>query len=113
MKFAWFKIERHILVRGNASPDDPGLRPYWKRREKTKVRLLPLQGQKIARVQDGRCRVCGASLFNEEEIQAHHLEPRRRGGTDDLSNLTLVHLYCHQQIHRGKGRKANVVGEQL
>ena len=28
-KFAWTKIERHVLVQGAASPDDPALKGYW------------------------------------------------------------------------------------
>ena len=29
LKFSWFKIVRHRLVQGTASPDDPSLRDYW------------------------------------------------------------------------------------
>ncbi len=42
LKFSWFKIERHILVRGKSSPDDPKLRDYWIKRQaaKTKSELI-------------------------------------------------------------------------
>jgi hypothetical protein len=38
LKFGWFKIERHVLVKGPASPDDSRLRAYWKGREKANQR---------------------------------------------------------------------------
>jgi RNA-directed DNA polymerase len=34
LKFGWFKIERHRLVKGTSSPDDPELRDYWESRKK-------------------------------------------------------------------------------
>ena len=39
LKFSWFNIERHALVQGTASPDDPGLREYWANREKPTQKL--------------------------------------------------------------------------
>src|SRR5436305_3318546 len=42
---------------------------------------------------------CFESLFNDEEIQVHHRLPRSLGGNNSYSNLVLVHLLCHQQIH--------------
>lgn len=98
-KFSWNKIERHTLVRGRSSPDDPNLREYWKIREKAKAKELLPSLQKIANRQGYVCPECGDSLFNGEEIQKHHIVPRQQGGEDTYSNLKLVHLYCHQQIH--------------
>ena len=97
--FRWFKIERHILVRGTASPDDPRLREYWTRRRAAQAKDLRPSLQKIAKNQSYVCSVCGETLFNDEEIHTHHLEPRAQGGRDGYTNLALTHLYCHQQIH--------------
>jgi RNA-directed DNA polymerase len=99
LKFGWFKIERHILVKGKASADDPGLRDYWRKRELAKAKDFIPSRQKIARRQKGVCPVCRESLFNEEEVHLHHINPKANGGKDSYSNLELVHLYCHQQIH--------------
>lgn len=102
LKFVWFKIERHVLVRGRASPDDPQLRDYWQKRQKSKASDLKPSQQKLARNQNYLCPLCQTSLFNEEALHEHHLEPKAKGGTNLYSNLRLVHLYCHQQIHSGK-----------
>ena len=99
LKFRWFKIERHVLVRGTASRDDPALRAYWRDRDKAKATDLSPRKQRIARAQGYTCRTCGESLFNDEELHKHHIESRATGGKDSYDNLTLEHLYCHQQKH--------------
>ncbi len=99
LKFSWFPIERHVLVKGKSSPDDPSLRDYWRKRQEAEARDLTLSKQKLAKRQKGRCPECGESLFNEEELQVHHLLARSLGGKNAYDNLALVHLLCHQQIH--------------
>lgn len=102
LKFRWFNIERHTLVRGKASPDDPDLQEYWAARYAARAADLTPSYRRLARQQRCVCRWCGESLFNEEQLHRHHVEPRAKGGKDSYANLELVHLYCHQQIHGGK-----------
>jgi RNA-directed DNA polymerase len=99
LKFSWFKIERHILVKGTSSPDDPKLGQYWEKKEKEQLSNLVPSYQKIAKRQDYKCPMCNESLFNGETLHCHHLVPRHQGGRDIYSNLQLMHFYCHQQIH--------------
>ncbi len=99
LKLSWTPIKRHALVKGASSPDDPALRGYWIGRERRKIDDLPPRLIGLAHTQRGRCSHCGASLFNGEALHRHHLHPKGEGGTDQRSNLQLVHLYCHQQIH--------------
>ena len=106
-KLSWMPIKRHIMVRFDASPDDPDLRSYWERREARKAESLPIRRQReLAKRQGGQCLVCRDSLHNDEELHVHHVIPKSQGGEDAISNLALVHLYCHQQAH--KGRKVKV-----
>jgi RNA-directed DNA polymerase len=113
LKFAWFGFLPHIMVKGTASPDDPALRVYWEQRERRKAQLLPPSLRHLAAAQQGRCPVCGASLFNDEVLHIHHRKPRSQGGGSGYNNLALVHLYCHQQLHRGKVRAAKPADEGL
>jgi RNA-directed DNA polymerase len=99
LKFSWFKIKRHNLVRGTSSPDNPELREYWEKREKEKSLNLKPSYQKLAKRQDYKCPVCNESLLNGETLHCHHVIPRHQGGRDTYSNLRLVHFFCHQQIH--------------
>lgn len=113
LKFSWFTIERHRLVKGTASPDDPSLRDYWKAREQAKAKNLAPHERKVAERQGFTCPVCGITLFNEEELHEHHRKPKSKGGTDEESNLRLLHLYCHQQIHTEKQERRDARGERL
>jgi RNA-directed DNA polymerase len=109
LKLSWTPIKRHVLVKGAASPDDPALRGYWIRRERRKIEELPPRLIGLAHSQRGRCTHCGASLFNGEALHRHHLHPKGQGGTDQQSNLQLVHLYCHKQIHAAPAREPSDV----
>jgi RNA-directed DNA polymerase len=99
LRFSWFSIRRHVLVKGRASPDDPSLREYWQKRNAARAKDLMPNREKIARKQSGICPVCRESLLNGEELQIHHKKPIKEGGKDTYSNLQLLHLYCHQQTH--------------
>jgi RNA-directed DNA polymerase len=99
LKYRWFPIERHILVKGTASPDDPALKDYWQKRNMAKAKELPPSRQKIARKQNGLCPECKNTLFNDEELHVHHRIPKAKGGKNNYGNLVLVHYFCHQHIH--------------
>jgi RNA-directed DNA polymerase len=101
LKFSWFRIDRHVLVRGTASPDDPGLREYWWARRKVNIRHLTTSDVKLAEAQEWLCRVCGMDLMNGEALERHHVEPKGQGGSDAYGNRELVHVYCHQQLTAG------------
>jgi RNA-directed DNA polymerase len=114
LKFKWFKIERHIMVKGTASPDDPNLRKYWAKREMAIAQNLAPRLQRLARKQGYVCRVCSSTLLNGEELHIHHIEPKRKVSRDADENCTLVHLYCHHQIHRSKNAKTrDATGELM
>src|SRR5258708_17888500 len=109
LKFAWFKIERHVLVKGNASPDDPTLRTHWQQRNQKLSTDLTPSWQKIAKNQNYKCPVCRQTLFNDEELHKHHIQSRKDDGPDTYKNYLLLHLYCHhkltaQQIANDKSR---------
>jgi RNA-directed DNA polymerase len=97
-RFDWTSIQRHEMVKNTYSPDDPTLQWYWKARELRKIKTLPPKPQQLARQQKGKCPLCGESLFNDEYTQEHHIVRQDEDGEDTLDNLTILHLYCHQQV---------------
>jgi RNA-directed DNA polymerase len=95
-------IERHIKVKGEASPDDPSLNDYWEKRHQKFGKSYwekNSRNYKIAQTQNWKCPNCGAPLFNGEEINTHHIVPVAQGGLDDISNLQHLHTACHKQVH--------------
>lgn len=96
-------IERHIKVKGTASPDDPQLQTYWANRQTRYGRTYWGKGSKlryVAENQNWQCPICGEHLFNGEELQTHHKVPVKNGGTDRAENLIHLHKACHRHIYR-------------
>ena len=99
---AYTSIERHIKVRGNASPDDPYLKEYWEKRHQKHGKSYWERNSRnfnIAQNQNWKCPICGEPLFNGEEIETHHIIPVAQGGQDDIENLQHLHKPCHKQEH--------------
>ena len=42
------------------------------------------------------CSICG---WNEASCDVHHIIPRKQGGTNDNSNLTILCPNCHRKAH--------------
>ncbi len=98
-------IERHIKVKGDASPDDPSLKEYWNKRHQKLGKSRFDKDSKlytIAENQEWKCSKCGEPLFNGEEIETHHIVPVAEGGTDDAENLQHLHRACHKQVHKNQ-----------
>jgi len=96
-------IKRHVLVKHGASPDNPEEREYWQKRQKHKYETLPtMRHKRLAKYQKGLCPICKDSLFGDEGLEFHHQIPKSEGGTEDLRNISLTHIYCHHQIHKAK-----------
>lgn len=108
MHIFWSKdipIQRHIKVKGTASPDDPSLTKYWRDRQITYGKSYWGEGTKLRQVaerQNWKCPVCGENLFNGEELHTHHIIQKRDGGTDKAENLIHLHKACHYHLHSGK-----------
>jgi RNA-directed DNA polymerase len=95
-------IERHVKVKGTASPDDPSLGHYWQGRRTRHGKSHWVRGSKLFRVavrQHWTCPVCAQHLFNGEDLHTHHVVPLAAGGSDDEGNLVHLHHVCHQQLH--------------
>jgi RNA-directed DNA polymerase len=101
-RIGYTRIQRHILIQGNASPDNPELKDYFEQRAKQSrlVGNYPKAAQQILCLQHNKCHNCGQSLLNGEDIHIHHKTPRHQGGTNETSNLVAVHSMCHSQLHR-------------
>ena len=99
-KLGWLTVKRHAPILHGASPDNPELRDYWERRNFKQVNSLHARQKRLAKKQKGSCPVCRDTLFNGEELHIHHILPKEDGGTDQYRNLALLHVYCHQQVHR-------------
>jgi RNA-directed DNA polymerase len=96
------RIQRHVLIRGDACPDDPDFQVYFEQRNKRSSHIedYPKAAQRIIRLQKSNCLHCGQSLFNGEDVHIHHKTQRSQGGSNHASNLMALHMVCHLQLHR-------------
>jgi RNA-directed DNA polymerase len=103
-------IERHIKVKGGASPDDSTLSRYWESRTTRYGKLYWPIGSKLRKVaekQGWKCPECGEHLFNGEAVQTHHIQQVKDGGLDGEANLMHLHQACHKNVHRSQTNPGN------
>ncbi len=103
VRLAGIPIQRHVKVKGTASPDDPALRDYWNHRQTRKGKTYWDKGSKyykVAQSQNWRCPVCQDALFNGEALHTHHRKQVKEGGTDTEENLIHLHQACHHHLHK-------------
>ena len=99
-QIAYVEIKRHSLC-SSINPYDPENYDYFRSRIVNKARHSILLGRvrsQLLKKQKGICPVCDTKLLGWEEMEVHHVIPRKQGGTDKPKNLRLLHKTCHKQI---------------
>lgn len=91
------EIQRHIKVKGTASPYNGDLL-YWSKRLRTHPMLNGLLG-KLLQKQAGKCRWCELLFQDGDIIEIDHITPRSQGGGEEPSNKCALHRHCHDQRH--------------
>jgi RNA-directed DNA polymerase len=96
------KIRRHCKIKANANPFDPKWEIYFEQRYGLNT-LDTLKGRrKLIRLwmdQEERCPVCSERITATTGWHVHHIVRRVDGGSSNVSNLVMVHPYCHRQVH--------------
>jgi RNA-directed DNA polymerase len=106
-------IQRHIKVKGTASPYDGNLL-YWSQRLSSHYMFSGTLGI-LLRKQKGKCQWCGLLFKDEDIVEIDHITPRSFGGGEELSNKCVLHRHCHDQRHAqredGTHDKGHVIEE--
>ena len=103
-------IRRHRKIRSDANPFDPAWSGYFEdrlgwvmeRNLKGKRQLLRLWQE-----QAGKCPQCLEPITKDRGWHVHRILPKAQGGSDNFSNLTLLHPNCYRQV-RSHGNRAGV-----
>jgi RNA-directed DNA polymerase len=97
LRFSWFPIKRHILVKRFASWDDPELTEYWdKRKQRETANVLPRFRVAVAMHQAWICPICRDHLLNGEELLEQRVATIYEIGGNRPTNLRLVHAGCRK-----------------
>lgn len=95
-------IRRHRKIRVEANPFDPQWEMYFEERASFRM-LQSLKGRKrlvnLWLAQERCCPLCHQLITLETKWHVHHIIRRVDGGTDENTNLVMVHPICHSQIH--------------
>ncbi len=77
-------IQRHVKVKGTASPYDGNLL-YWSKRLSNHYMFSGLLG-KLLQKQQGKCRWCDLLFQDGDIVEIDHITPKSEGGGEELSN---------------------------
>lgn len=95
-------IKRHVKIISEANPYDKQWESYFEKRLKYKM-YHSLSGDRKLQIlwnkQKGKCPVCSQLVTIETDWDIHHIHPKSKGGDDKVSNLQMLHINCHKQIH--------------
>ena len=95
-------IRRHVKIKSTANPFDPKDEAYFEDRLGWKMQGSLKGKEKLAKLwvnQEMRCPLCKQLIDENRKWNIHHIHPKAEGGSDQLSNLIMVHPNCHRQIH--------------
>lgn len=95
-------IRRHRQIRIEANPFDPQWEIYFEDRASFRMQQSLRGRKKLVNLwlsQRRCCALCSQLITLETKWHVHHLIRRVDGGTDEISNLVMLHPVCHSQIH--------------
>jgi RNA-directed DNA polymerase len=124
VKFSWTGIERHVPVKGRASPDDPALAAYWAKRRKKVKPPLGNYTLRLLTKQDAQCPLCGDHLLTPDQppqsphqwerwwlhvtrraIAASYLVHDGTAARPHDDQIRLVHASCQRGLQARQRRK--------
>lgn len=106
-RLSTIKVGKYVKVRADANPYDPDYEAYFDERLTRRMKASLMGRRKLLWLwtkQEGCCPVCSQKITKATGWHVHHKQWRVHGGTDQLTNLNLVHPTCHAQLH-ARGRK--------
>ncbi|NLS14008.1 group II intron reverse transcriptase/maturase [Vibrio sp. SM6] len=96
------KIDKHVKIKSEMNCYLPEDEQYFERLRMQRLKKS-LSGNmklwKIAEKQDFKCGVCNQEFGSNDEWDIHHIIRRVDGGSDNNSNLMMLHINCHKMLH--------------
>ena len=97
-----FTKKPHVKIDGSRNPYNPEDEDYFDARLARKM-ASDLKGRrKLAWLwywQEGLCPCCNQKITKATGWHIHHVVKRSNGGSEQMSNLQLLHPNCHRQHH--------------
>jgi RNA-directed DNA polymerase len=96
------KVDKHVKIRALANCFLPEDEQYFERRRMYRLKKSISGNMKLWRIverQNFKCAVCNQQFNSEDEWDVHHIIRRVDGGSDNATNLMMLHINCHRQLH--------------
>lgn len=100
-------IRRHVMVK-DANPYLPEDQEYFEKRRRKGVKSHPQWDKRrlaVVKKSNFKCLVCNQWLKANEQIELHHIKPKKLGGNDAVKNLIALHKQCHKQVTHTKSEE--------
>ncbi len=97
-----FRKKPHTKIDGSRNPYSPEDEDYFDARLARKMESDLKGRRKLAWLwywQEGLCPCCNQKITKETGWHIHHVIKRSEGGSEQMSNLQLLHPNCHRQHH--------------
>jgi RNA-directed DNA polymerase len=93
-------IVRHTMVQDKNPFKREDMDYFHKRRLKGAKSFIAWDKRrlKLVKKQKYLCPVCEQLLHPQQQTDLHHILAKRIGGSDDLTNLVVLHRDCHKQV---------------
>lgn len=101
-------LENYSSVGYGRNPFSPSDKEYYLERKSKSIIKKDSLMQALFTRQKGLCPKCEENLAAtdwEEPLYVHHLVSRKKGGSDSITNLVLLHKGCHYSVHRNESSK--------
>lgn len=72
--------------------------PNWRGGELKTTNVGWNYARRVVWDRDKVCRLCKLPPYPERKLDVHHIVPRRKGGTNDVTNLVGLHHDCHIKV---------------
>lgn len=103
--FSGYSINKYVMVKSEQSVFD-GDHEYWAKQ--TAIKQESKTRVKLAIDQKHKCVLCGMNFKPDDVLEIDHIIPLKKGGSNQIKNLRLVHGHCHDQKgDSGKPRRAS------
>lgn len=98
-------IKRHVKVLAAANPYDKEWDSYFEKRLGYQMYYSLSENNNLQILwnkQKGKCLQCKSPITTETDWDVHHIVPKSKGGDNRRSNLMMLHINCHKQVHSNK-----------
>lgn len=98
-------IKRHVKILATANPYDKEWDSYFEKRLGYQMYHSLSENNNLQILwnkQKGKCLQCKTPITMETDWDVHHIVPKSKGGSNRNSNLMMLHINCHKQVHNNK-----------